>query len=402
VETLNSRIIDLGTAFDVKVADDKMCDVRVLKGAVQAALIDDTGEVMRTMSVSRQRALRMNLQRRTMHYLPYDNAPVEGTRDVVPLAQDAGRGGFELFPNFCRLADGRIMMTFSAGYGWLSPPNTRYPNGGALMYRMSDDEGRTWTAVKGLLDTPDDDHVPAVTQLASGELLGICAVTGKGTYILASMDNGETWSEPSWLAEAPYHATAPIRELSNGRLIVPLSHATFGDDIDLAVAYSDDRGVTWSAPLKLPGGGAFDYLRTRGDIVERSDGTLMLIVQAGKGREMPVLVSRDFGETWRIAPSTEIGGGTPSILRLRDDTILMVYRDDTAGAQQRTMLTVSRDDGRSWSTPIPVDVPGGGYPSLIELRDGTIIVGYTDRMSGADIHARRFRVTESDVEWLKL
>lgn len=402
VETVNGRIVDLGTAFDVAVDDDQVCDVRVHEGLVEAALIDDTGSVMRSMNLSHDRAVRLNLSRRTMSYLPFDNTPIIGTRDVVTLASDAGRGGYEMFPNFCRLADGRIMMTFSAGYGMVSYPSDRYPNGAALMYRMSDDEGLNWSPAMLLIDTPDDDHVPAVTQLASGELLCVCSVSGKGTYIVTSMDNGKTWTEPRPLAEAPYHATAPIRELSNGRLIVPISHATFGDEIDMAVVYSDDRGVTWSQPVILPGGGIFDYLRTRGDLFETSEGRLFLYVQGGHGREMSVLMSPDFGETWRISPSVKLVAGTPAVCRLRDGNVVMVHREDANGSQRRTMLTVSRDEGKTWSTPVPVDVPGGGYPTVLELKDGSVIVGYMDRTHGADIYAKRFRITDSGIEPLKL
>ena len=76
--------------------------------------------------------------------------------------------------------------------------------------------------------------------------------------------------------------------------------------------------------------------------------------------------------------------GLPShLLRLRDDRILMTYGHRRApyGNQAR----VSADNGKSWSDPMIVsgDGIGGdlGYPSTVELADGTLLTVWYETMA---------------------
>ena len=68
----------------------------------------------------------------------------------VHVCTDAGAGGYEAFPDVCRLKDGRLMCVFYAGYGHVSLPNDQLPKGGRVSYCLSEDEGRTWSAAKTL------------------------------------------------------------------------------------------------------------------------------------------------------------------------------------------------------------------------------------------------------------
>lgn len=64
----------------------------------------------------------------------------------VYVCQDAGAGGYEAFPDVCRLNDGRLMCVFYAGYAHVALPCDQLPRGGRISYCMSSDEGRTWSA----------------------------------------------------------------------------------------------------------------------------------------------------------------------------------------------------------------------------------------------------------------
>ena len=68
------------------------------------------------------------------------------TSPFVYVCKDAGAGGYEAFPDVCRLSDGRLMCAFYAGYGHVALPNDQLPNGGRIAYCMSSDEGQTWSA----------------------------------------------------------------------------------------------------------------------------------------------------------------------------------------------------------------------------------------------------------------
>ena len=61
--------------------------------------------------------------------------------DFVHVCEDAGAGGYEAFPDVCRLNDGRLMCVFYAGYGHIALPNDQLPKGGRISYCLSSDEG---------------------------------------------------------------------------------------------------------------------------------------------------------------------------------------------------------------------------------------------------------------------
>ena len=52
----------------------------------------------------------------------------------VYVCRDAGTGGYQAFPDVCRLSDGRLMCVFYAGYGHVSMPNEQLPKGGRISH----------------------------------------------------------------------------------------------------------------------------------------------------------------------------------------------------------------------------------------------------------------------------
>src|SRR5512136_2324920 len=85
--------------------------------------------------------------------------------DFVYVCEDAEAGGYEAFPDVCRLQDGRLMAVFYAGYDHVSMPADRLPRGGQIAYCTSDDEGSTWSKHALLYDGPHDDRDPSIVQL---------------------------------------------------------------------------------------------------------------------------------------------------------------------------------------------------------------------------------------------
>jgi len=70
----------------------------------------------------------------------------------------------------------------------------------------------------------------------------------------------------------------------------------------------------------------------------------------------------------------------PTVERLRDGTLLVVYYDATShtGPDGRLSMTRSRDGGRTWSTPtVIVDTAlDDRDPSLVQLADGTLLMNW--------------------------
>ena len=120
--------------------------------------------------------------------------------NYVDICRNAGAGGYEGFPDICRLKDGRLMCAFYAGYGHASPGRKKlkevegigdqwlrnniglslaqvkkftqkWPKGGRLVYCISSDEGRTWTKPVIMYDGPKDERDPSLVQLENGRLV---------------------------------------------------------------------------------------------------------------------------------------------------------------------------------------------------------------------------------------
>ena len=65
-----------------------------------------------------------------------------------------------------------------------------------------------------------------------------------------------------------------------------------------------------------------------------------------------------------------------------------------------TSQRFSRDEGKTWSDNVVIDEVIGAYPSMVELRDGSVLVVYYEEGGGSSIRAKRFRVTATGIEWI--
>lgn len=318
-------------------------------------------------------------------------------RSFVYVCQDAGAGGYEAFPDVCRLQDGRLLAVFYAGYDHVSMPSDRLPRGGRIACCTSDDEGQTWSPPAVLYDGPHDDRDPSVCQLKNGRV--ICNFfslsasespgqrwVGHGTWMVTSDDLGRTWSPARQIAADAY-CSSPIRELSDGRLILGLYREMPSTSVG-AVTYSDDGGETWSPVTEIDNGGY--RLDAETDIIELPDGSLY-------AAQRPVMcwsTSTDRGRSWSVSKPIGFEGHCPYFLRAEGDVILLAHR------LPATSLHYSRDECQTWSENVLVDNVIGAYPSMVNLRDGSVLIVYYEEGAGSSIRAKRFRVTAEGVEWI--
>ena len=319
---------------------------------------------------------------------------------MVVVASDAGAGGYEAFPDVCRLRDGRLMCVYYAGYGHVSLPNAKYPRGGRIAYSLSEDEGRTWSDPQTLHDGPFDDRDPSITQLKDGRLMcSYFAMTGtatdyNGTLIVTSKDAGRSWSQPQRIAEK-HGCSSPVRELADGRLILGVYSENAKEDVASGVVtFSDDDGGNWTPPIVIDNAGA--YLDAETDIIELKDGSLYAALRGGKGAQMHWSISKDRGRTWSVSRPIGFDGHCPYLHRAAGDIILLGHR------LPKTSLHYSLDECRTWSDNVLVDEgTSGAYPSLVDLADGSVLVVYYEEGRGANIRARRLRATKNGIEWLR-
>ena len=326
-------------------------------------------------------------------------AQVLETKTITPADEP-----YAGWPTVARRANGELWVTWSGGRDSHICPM------GQVRAMTSKDDGATWTFPRVLFDGPIDDRDSGVMETAKGTLLvttftslayeerGLLAkqtperqirwkaaqerLTAEerkaqlGEWVLRSTDGGKTWSPPiATIVNSPHGPT----QLKDGRLLY-VGKKLWKDDGRIGVVESNDDGLTWTWLSEIP---------TRpGDIVksgyhelfalETDDGRIVTQIRnhnkpdAGSTLQCE---SSDGGKTWTVPKSIDVWGLPSHLLKLKDGRFVMTYgyRRKPFGNQAR----ISADQGRSWSEPLTISADGEagdlGYPSTVELADGTLL-----------------------------
>lgn len=320
--------------------------------------------------------------------------------DVV-VTRDAG-----LWPKVAVLPNGEIVAS-----GYNQARHGGVPGDVALW--ASGDGGKTWRLrsliTRHLPDTAWYNHAMGVS--AKGDLLVVSSgrplkprsgaegqarrVHGEGFFrpaVFVSSDAGHRWEEVGTLPDSP-----------EGRRLVPYGTIVRADDRFLAMAAytfdplasprvdasyfleSADAGRTWSikSTIGRPEANETDieYLGNgRWLAAARNLGGLR---QAGGDRiphSIDVYVSKDDGLTWLPQGRVSKDGQHPGhVLHLRDGRVLLTFGDRRAG-DFGVGATISDDGGRSWGEAFSLkrgfSGRDSGYPSSVQLEDGTVVTVY--------------------------
>ena len=303
---------------------------------------------------------------------------------------------------------------------------------GQVCAMSSRDDGQSWTFPRVLLDSAIDDRDSGVLETSKGSLLVTTFTSlayvpyyekksafaklenGKwktqgmapeqfaawkaaherlndeerkselGEWAIRSTDGGKTWSTrlPT-LVNSPH---GPI-QLRDGRLLYA-GKELWTETKRIGVGQSTDDGLSWTWLAEIPTrpGDSVPSGYHELHAVEAADGTLIAQIRnhnkANTGETLQS-ESRDGGKTWSVPHSIGVWGLPSHLLRLRDGRLLMTYGHRRApfGNQAR----ISLDHGASWSDAIPIseDGKGGdlGYPSTVELGDGTLLTVWYETMA---------------------
>lgn len=326
------------------------------------------------------------------------------------------------WPTLTRRKNGQLLVVWSGGRESHVCPF------GRVEMMTSDDDGDSWTYPRVLLDGGIDDRDAGVLETRMGTLLvstftslayeGVLVAAQKkkagepgewprekldlwntvhdrltaeqrqrelGQWMLRSTDGGVTWSAryPS-IVNSPH---GPI-QLSDGRLLYAGKELWTGER-RVGVCESVDDGMSWrwlSAIPTRPDDKAENYHELHA--VETAGGRIILHVRnhnaANKGETLQC-ESTDGGRTWSVPQAIGVWGLPSHLLRLRNGHLLMTYsyRRKPFGNQAR----LSKDHGRSWSEPMTISADGLGsdlgYPSTVELDDGTLLTVWYEVMKGS-------------------
>jgi len=317
-----------------------------------------------------------------------------------------------------RRANGELWLTWSGGRDAHVCPF------GQVVGMTSRDDGKSWTYPRVLLDSATDDRDSGVLETAKGSLIVSTFtslayepflkkfIAGKkshfiaegrlaawqaaharlndeerkaelGEWVIRSTDGGKSWSSriPT-LVNSPH---GPI-QLKDGRLLYA-GKQLWTQDNKIGVCESKDDGLTWQWLAEIPTRQGDDATKSYHELhaVEAADGTLIAQIRnhntANSGETLQS-ESTDGGKTWSEPHTIGVWGLPSHLLKLRDDRLLMTYghRRPPFGNQAR----ISTDNGKTWGEAIILsgDGKGGdlGYPSTVELADGTLLTVWYESM----------------------
>jgi sialidase-1 len=335
------------------------------------------------------------------------------------------RLGYFGWPGLARLNDGSLLVSSS---GLRSEHVCPW---GKTVLNASKDEGKTWSPPRVINDSPLDDRDTGLLHLGGGKLLitWFTADTRRdsftdsirewlgaeemdswkhtvnrwteedvqrwlGSWIMLSDDRGATWSQP---LRSPVSSPAGPGLLASGDLLYLGKDASAMGDGRILAVRSRDGGCSWAlsgtVPL-YPGTVAGNYHEPH--VVELPNGRLVGMIRVENHASCDLASvgvvnfslmqtnSDDGGATWSVPCPLGFHGSPPHLLRHSSGTLVCVYGYRQAGFGQRAML--SYDDGQTWEQDWIIRDDGLdfdlGYPKSVEMNDGSIFTVYYQKLPG--------------------
>ncbi len=328
------------------------------------------------------------------------------------------------WPTLTRRTSGQLILVWSGGR-----EQHVCPFGRVEMMR-SDDDGRTWTWPRTLLDSAIDDRDAGVLETASGALLvttftslayesyELAKATAKakekvagawpedklarwlaahnrlseqqrqadlGQWMIRSTDGGITWSQRfSSLVNSPH---GPI-QLSDGRLLYA-GVSLWDESRKVGLCESRDDGQSWQWLAEIPtrsGDDSKNYHELHA--VEADNGKIVVHIRnhnKTNSGETLQCESDDHGKSWTVPGAIGVWGLPSFLTKLSGGRLLMSYgyRRQPFG----NLARVSDDHGSTWSDPLTISADGVGgdlgYPSTVELDDGSLLTVWYEKMKGS-------------------
>ncbi|MFO1076001.1 MAG: sialidase family protein [Geminicoccaceae bacterium] len=270
-----------------------------------------------------------------------------------------------------------------------------------------------------------------------------------GTFVVKSTDRGRTWSEPIPVNVRPLkHGGCRLGcwQLPSGSILMGLYGRIRGYDEEgegettrSALMRSDDNGENWEyySTLAYDAASIIDYEEPA--LVRLADGRLVCTMRthvnpSGDAKNMVVVVSEDDGFSWTPPKWTNIWGYPSEMIALQDGRYLMIYGYRRPPYGVRGCVS---EDGVTWDAKNEFVIQEGGvpgksagerpgssrmspwsgkygsgsidwanpgvyqhigYPSVVQLGDGTILASYhewsEDERPLQYVRCTRFRLAD--------
>lgn len=285
---------------------------------------------------------------------------------------------------------------------------------GKLQMVRSLDEGETWSPPQTIADTYLDDRDGGIIELPNGDLLASWFTSvefnnpyylkknprlnevskniignltkeqidaGLGSWTIRSSTDGRKW-EPRvrTVGSAPH---GPIL-LKDGRLLL-VGKVLHNPQGLLTVEESTDNGKSWRkiSEIEIPKGNKISHYHEP-HAVETDDGRIVALLRYHGDGFMRSSESSDGGKTWSVSAQTKLDGFPAHLMKLRDGRLLASYMRRRGDIGEYAAF--SNDGGRTWDVANEIKLaaaydPDMGYPSSVELPDGSILTVYYQRES---------------------
>lgn len=205
----------------------------------------------------------------------------------------------------------------------------------------STDKGQSWHPWGHIYDIPEKEKGGQkfrgnMLLLPSGELLFVVYVSDRDASLYSSLDHGKTWKRKSYLNFDNHNEKELLNEATlyrhaSGRITVVARTWT---SMKLAIAHSDDEGLTWVEGPRLTNVWGFPPF-----LMPHSSGKVLLLYYRRR---------------------------SPKGLYAK------LLKEDLSDIDDAEVLELTNADGEG--------VGGGGYPQAIELDDASILIVYHDRL----------------------
>jgi hypothetical protein len=204
-----------------------------------------------------------------------------------------------------------------------------------------------------------------------------------------------TWSDPTRISDGIMMNKPTV--LKSGDWLLPV--AKWFQEGSAGVVSSPDQGKTWSLLGQANVPKKEDRSCDEHMIVERSDGSLWMLIRTSYG--IGESVSVDHGKTWSPVEPSSLQHTVSRffIRRIQSGNLLLIKHGAIAEKTKRSHLTafLSKDDGTTWDGSLLLDERlSVSYPDAVQAPDGTLYLIYDyDRRGDKKILLAQF--TEEDI-----
>jgi lysophospholipase L1-like esterase len=279
-----------------------------------------------------------------------------------------------------------------------------------VFYKMTSDEGRSWTESKSLVITPGNPaQCFSTISPVTGEFLVFYSDRGNSFMLARSSNQWKDWT----FQEMHTPDDTPINTISYGNAIwvdngekKRVICGFHGGSLGCGTFYSDDEGQSWQVSDRINVPNTIPNIWQTGAVeptmVQLRDGSILMYIR-NSNFNIYQSTSTDLGASWSEPIKTDLYCGDNSwvtLKKLKDERIVLIWNNAKALRPEVTLdkwnftgrevlhIAISEDDGISWTgfRELALDpLRNGGFinhpgdkglneSKIVETREGNLLV----------------------------